>query len=148
MSLSSSTTKTPAPAQPEPSSNAFSQPTYTSASIRAYFARPTVAAFVAGGVAGAVSRTVVSPFERMKIIMQVQGPGSANYQGVWGTLSKMWKEEGWRGYMRGNGINCVRIVPYSAVQYSSYTIYKDVRVIFLPSPSPALPSFYFFIFAK
>ncbi|KAK7208174.1 mitochondrial carrier domain-containing protein [Myxozyma melibiosi] len=97
----------------------------TPSAFREYFARPTVAAFVAGGVAGAVSRSVVSPLERMKIIMQVQGPGASSYQGVFGTLRKMWKEEGWRGYMRGNGINCVRIVPYSAVQYSSYTIYKE-----------------------
>ena len=27
---------------------------------------------------------------------------------------------------RGNGTNCIRIVPYSAVQFSSYTIYKKV----------------------
>ncbi|KAK9237878.1 mitochondrial carrier domain-containing protein [Lipomyces kononenkoae] len=94
--------------------------------IKGYLARPTVASFIAGGFAGAVSRTVVSPLERMKIIMQVQGPGTSSYSGVWGTLRRMWKEEGWRGYMRGNGINCVRIVPYSAVQYSSYTIYKEL----------------------
>lgn len=29
---------------------------------------------------------------------------------------------------RGNGTNCVRIVPYSAVQFSSYTVYKKVWV--------------------
>ncbi|KAK9467874.1 mitochondrial carrier domain-containing protein [Lipomyces arxii] len=116
---STKTTKTIMDSTDAPNSSILS-------SVQAYFARPTVAAFVAGGVAGAVSRTVVSPLERMKIIMQVQGPGSAHYAGVWGTLARMWKEEGWRGYMRGNGINCVRIVPYSAVQYSSYTIYKEV----------------------
>ena len=38
----------------------------------------------------------------------------------------MWTEEGWRGFMRGNGTNCVRIVPYSAVQFGSYSIYKKV----------------------
>ncbi|KAK9458239.1 mitochondrial carrier domain-containing protein [Dipodascopsis uninucleata] len=102
------------------------QPTSFLENVKDYLARPTVASFVGGGVAGAVSRTVVSPLERMKIILQLQGPGSANYQGVYGTLAKMWKEEGWRGYMRGNGVNCVRIVPYSAVQYSSYTIYKEL----------------------
>ncbi|KAF9249185.1 mitochondrial carrier [Marasmius fiardii PR-910] len=32
----------------------------------------------------------------------------------------MWKEEGFKGYMRGNGINCLRIVPYSAVQFTTY----------------------------
>lgn len=94
-------------------------------SLIEYLQQPVVSSFIAGGVAGAVSRTVVSPFERMKIIFQVQGPGSASYQGVIPTLSKMWTEEGWRGFMRGNGINCVRIVPYSAVQFSAYTILKN-----------------------
>jgi solute carrier family 25 phosphate transporter 23/24/25/41 len=32
----------------------------------------------------------------------------------------MWQEEGLRGFMRGNGINCLRIVPYSAVQFTTY----------------------------
>lgn len=32
----------------------------------------------------------------------------------------MWQEEGFRGFMRGNGINCLRIVPYSAVQFTTY----------------------------
>ncbi|KAK9459875.1 mitochondrial carrier domain-containing protein [Lipomyces oligophaga] len=137
MSLSSANTtatKTASTSSPSSSTSPTTASSMTSSeqqtpfsiAVKEYFARPTVAAFVAGGVAGAVSRTVVSPFERMKIIMQVQGPGSANYQGVGGTLSRMWKEEGWRGYMRGNGINCIRIVPYSAVQYSSYTIYKEM----------------------
>lgn len=91
---------------------------------RQILAYPTVSSFIAGGIAGAVSRTVVSPFERMKIIFQIQGPGSAAYEGVVHTLLKMWREEGWRGFMRGNGVNCIRIVPYSAVQFSSYTVMK------------------------
>jgi len=32
----------------------------------------------------------------------------------------MWREEGFKGFMRGNGINCLRIVPYSAVQFTTY----------------------------
>lgn len=32
----------------------------------------------------------------------------------------MWQEEGFKGFMRGNGINCLRIVPYSAVQFTTY----------------------------
>ena len=87
---------------------------------------PTLTSFIAGGVAGAVSRTIVSPLERMKILFQIQGPGTASYTGVWSTLAKMWREEGWRGFMRGNGTNCIRIVPYSAVQFAAYTTYKRV----------------------
>ena len=95
--------------------------------LRDTFSQPVVAAFCAGGVAGAVSRTVVSPLERLKILMQVQSAGRQAYQlSVWQALRKMWVEEGWRGFMRGNGTNCVRIVPYSAVQFSSYNFYKRV----------------------
>ena len=88
-----------------------------------------VAAFCAGGVAGAVSRTVVSPLERLKILMQVQSAGRDAYRlSIGQALAKMWREEGWRGFMRGNGTNCIRIVPYSAVQFSSYNFYKRVSL--------------------
>jgi len=68
--------------------------------VKYYLKQPLTASFIAGGVAGAVSRTVVSPLERLKIIFQVQGPGNSSYQGVGPALLKMWKEEGWRGLMR------------------------------------------------
>ncbi|KAI1424109.1 solute carrier family 25 member 42 [Xylaria sp. FL1777] len=90
-----------------------------------FVSQPVVAAFCAGGVAGAVSRTVVSPLERLKILLQVQSAGHNEYKlSVGKALGKMWKEEGWRGFMRGNGTNCIRIVPYSAVQFGSYNLYK------------------------
>lgn len=105
--------------------------------VQDYVSQPVVAAFCAGGVAGAVSRTVVSPLERLKILMQIQSGGRDAYKlSVGQALEKMWKEEGWRGFMRGNGTNCIRIVPYSAVQFSSYNFYK--RYIFEPSPGADL----------
>lgn len=103
-----------------PGSNAVAQ-------IRFFFSDPVVAAFCGGGVAGAVSRTVVSPLERLKILFQVQSVGRTEYQmSVSQALKKMWVEEGWRGFMRGNGTNCIRIVPYSAVQFGSYNVYKKL----------------------
>ncbi|PFH60719.1 hypothetical protein XA68_10475 [Ophiocordyceps unilateralis] len=93
--------------------------------VRQKISQPVAAAFCAGGVAGAVSRTVVSPLERLKILMQIQSAGREAYKlSVGQALGKMWREEGWRGFMRGNGTNCIRIVPYSAVQFSSYNLYK------------------------
>jgi len=95
--------------------------------LKEFFTQPIAASFVAGGAAGAVSRTVVSPLERLKILYQVQSVGRNEYKlPVWSALKKMWAEEGWRGLMVGNGTNCIRIVPYNAIQYCSFTFYKSV----------------------
>lgn len=49
---------------------------------------------------------------------QVQSPtAEGQYKGVWASLVRMWKEEGLRGYLRGNGINCIRIIPYRYVPF-------------------------------
>jgi len=97
--------------------------------LRYTMAQPVFAAFLAGGVAGAVSRTVVSPLERLKILFQIQSAGKTGYKLPVGQgLMKMWRDEGWRGFMRGNGANCIRIIPYSAVQFASYNFYKKVSL--------------------
>ncbi|KAG5926522.1 hypothetical protein E4U42_003234 [Claviceps africana] len=115
----------------------ITQPPETFVQLREWISQPVVAAFCGGGVAGAVSRTVVSPLERLKILLQVQSVGREAYKlSVGQALAKMWREEGWRGFMRGNGTNCIRIVPYSAVQFSSYNFYK--RNIFESHPGADL----------
>jgi solute carrier family 25 phosphate transporter 23/24/25/41 len=96
---------------------------------------------MAGGVAGAVSRTIVSPLERLKILLQIQSVGREAYKSsIWKALVKMGREEGWRGFLRGNGTNCIRIIPYSAVQFGSYNFYKKVSDSSSPPPPPVLPS--------
>ena len=95
--------------------------------VQAAVSQPVVASFMAGGVAGAVSRTVVSPLERLKILFQVQSAGRNAYKmSIWKALGKMWREEGFKGFMAGNGTNCIRIVPYSAVQFGAFNFYKPV----------------------
>ncbi|GME69954.1 unnamed protein product [[Candida] boidinii] len=84
---------------------------------------PTVS-LLCGGIAGALSRTVVSPVERVKVLYQVQGSTQGYNKGTIHSIIQIWKEEGWKGMFRGNGINCIRIIPYSAVQYS---VYQDLK---------------------
>lgn len=84
------------------------------------------ASLISGGIAGAISRTVVSPFERAKILLQLQGPGFKSYNGMFPTIFKMYAEEGWRGLFRGNLLNCIRIIPYSAVQYAVFEECKSI----------------------
>ena len=116
----------PAPAPSKPASP-VSNPISRMVQIRYIVSQPVFAAFLAGGAAGAVSRTVVSPLERLKILFQIQSVGREEYKmSVGKGLAKMWRDEGWRGFMRGNGTNCIRIVPYSAVQFGSYNFYKRV----------------------
>ncbi|KAK2738732.1 hypothetical protein FQN55_000449 [Onygenales sp. PD_40] len=94
---------------------------------------PFVAAFIAGGMAGAISRTIVSPLERLKILLQIQSVGRTEYKlSIWKALVKIGREEGWRGFMRGNGTNCIRIIPYSAVQFGSYSL----KGVLLAEPTP------------
>lgn len=53
----------------------------------------------------------------MCLTLQVQGVGAAKYNGVVASLIKIYREEGIMGYFKGNGTNCIRIIPYSAVQF-------------------------------
>jgi len=75
---------------------------------------------VAGGIAGGVSRTAVAPLERLKILLQVQNPHSIKYNGTVQGLQYIWRTEGLHGLFKGNGTNCARIVPNSAVKFFSY----------------------------
>ncbi|CAI5505159.1 unnamed protein product [Closterium sp. Naga37s-1] len=75
----------------------------------------------AGGMAGAVARTCTAPLDRIKLLLQVQHLGqlgtSANaYTGVSQAIMKIGREEGIRAFWKGNGLNIVRIFPYSASQ--------------------------------
>lgn len=121
--LPSMTASSPTSADMEPPP-VYSPAVYT---FRSWASQAIVASFLAGGIAGAVSRTVVSPLERLKILLQVQsGAGSEYKNGIWRALQKIWREEGMKGMLAGNGTNCIRIVPYSAVQFGSYNAYKPL----------------------
>ncbi|KAJ3377960.1 hypothetical protein HDU92_007792 [Lobulomyces angularis] len=80
----------------------------------------TLKQFLAGGLAGAVSRTAVSPLERTKILFQVQTKQSRISNSIIKTLIQIYKEEGFLGFFRGNGTNVIRIIPYSAIQFATY----------------------------
>ena len=93
----------------------------------------TVQALSSGALAGAVSRTITSPLERLKVMKQVQAR-SDKYSGIVSALATMYREEGLRSYWKGNGTNVVRIAPFSAIQFCSFDLYKR-RL--LPSSSAA-----------
>lgn len=74
---------------------------------------------VAGGGAGAVSRTCTAPLDRLKVLMQVHASRSNN-MGIIGGFTQMIREGGARSLWRGNGINVLKIAPESAIKFMAY----------------------------
>lgn len=79
----------------------------------------------AGGIAGGVSRTAVAPLERLKILQQVHGRTATEYGTVYRGLNTILQKDGLRGFFIGNGANCIRIVPNSAVKFFCYERITD-----------------------
>ncbi|XP_074871147.1 mitochondrial adenyl nucleotide antiporter SLC25A25 isoform X1 [Carettochelys insculpta] len=74
---------------------------------------------VAGGGAGAVSRTCTAPLDRLKVLMQVHASRSNNMCIV-GGFTHMIQEGGPKSLWRGNGINVLKIAPESAIKFMAY----------------------------
>uniref|UniRef100_A0A8C6WSL0 EF-hand domain-containing protein n=1 Tax=Neogobius melanostomus TaxID=47308 RepID=A0A8C6WSL0_9GOBI len=74
---------------------------------------------VAGGGAGAVSRTCTAPLDRLKVMMQVYG-SRTNNMCIMSGLTQMIREGGPRSLWRGNGINILKIAPETALKFMAY----------------------------
>lgn len=83
---------------------------------------------LAGGTAGIVSRSCVAPIERVKILLQVQSLSAQGqtprYSGIASSLHSIFKNDGVAGLWKGNGANCVRVFPSSALQFYCYPMWK------------------------
>ncbi|KAM4675015.1 mitochondrial adenyl nucleotide antiporter SLC25A23-like [Discoglossus pictus] len=80
---------------------------------------------LAGGVAGAVSRTGTAPLDRLKVLMQVHGSQSQSRSMLRGLIN-MIEEGGIRALWRGNGINVLKIAPESAIKFMAYEQIKKL----------------------
>ena len=100
--------------------------------------RMRVDTLLAGGIAGAAARTITAPLDRVKILMQTQRLSSSGasdkYTSLWQALARVAREDGIKGYWRGNFANCIRVVPYSATQFVTFEHLKNISFVdFLPS---------------
>lgn len=100
---------------------------------------PPVGYFVAGGIAGVVSRTATAPLDRLKVylIAQVGVKDDAINHAKSGAPLKaaktagrplveatkaLWRMGGLRSLFAGNGLNVVKVMPESAIKFGSYEV--------------------------
>jgi len=72
--------------------------------------------FLAGGISAAVSKTIVAPIERVKMLLQVQQvvkdiPIEQRYNGIGDCFARVTKEQGFWSLYRGNLANVIRYFP-------------------------------------
>ncbi|KAF9599135.1 hypothetical protein IFM89_035414 [Coptis chinensis] len=89
------------------------------------------ALFAAGAIAGAAAKTVTAPLDRIKLLMQTHGLRVGQESAQKGirfieAITLIGKEEGFKGYWKGNLPQVIRIIPYSAVQLFAYETYKKL----------------------
>jgi len=87
--------------------------------------------FVAGGISAAVSKTVVAPLERVKILLQIQDaskhiPKDQRYKGLGDCFSRVYREQGFFSFWRGNVVNVVRYFPTQALNFAFKDTYKKL----------------------
>merc|ERR1711971_1161762 len=91
--------------------------------------------FAAGGVSGAISKTITAPIERVKLVIQTQDANPkirsgdvARYTGIGNRFSRIHSEQGIGAFWRGNGTNIIRYFPTQAFNLA----FKDTIKGFFP----------------
>lgn len=85
--------------------------------------------FIAGGISAAVSKTVVAPLERVKLLLQIQDaqktiPKDQRYTGIVDCFARVNKEQGFLSFWRGNVVNVIRYFPTQALNFAFKDKYK------------------------
>ncbi|MBA0651057.1 hypothetical protein Goklo_018427 [Gossypium klotzschianum] len=89
----------------------------------------TVQQLLAGGIAGAFSKTCTAPLARLTILFQVQGMQSdvsaLSKASIWREASRIINEEGFKAFWKGNLVTIAHRLPYTAVNFYAYERYKS-----------------------
>lgn len=103
--------------------------------------------FVMGGTAGAVSKTITAPIERVKLIIQTQDANPRiqsgevpRYTGIGNCFSRVRSEQGFKAFWAGNFTNCIRYFPTQAFNLA----FKDTIKAVFPKYDPKKEFWQFF----
>jgi len=81
--------------------------------------------FAAGGISGAIAKTATAPIERVKLIIQTQDANPliksgevARYKGIGDTFTRVFQEQGFKAFWKGNFTNVIRYFPTQAFNFA------------------------------
>lgn len=97
--------------------------------------------FLIGGVSAAVSKTVVAPIERVKLLLQVQDANKniaadKRYKGIGDCFTRVMAEQGLGSFWRGNLANVIRYFPTQALNFAFKDVYKKIFCPYNPKKEP------------
>lgn len=100
-----------------------------------------MADFMMGGVSAAVSKTIVAPIERVKLLLQVQDASSTikpedRYNGIGDCFKRVVSEQGFASLWRGNLANVIRYFPTQALNFAFKDFYKSIFNPYNPKTDP------------
>jgi len=84
--------------------------------------------FVAGGISGGIAKTVSAPIDRVKLLMQTQAINTAitrPYKSVVDCVVRVYREQGFLSFWRGNLANIYRYFPNQALNFAFKDKYKE-----------------------
>lgn len=91
--------------------------------------------FMLGGIAGGISKTAVAPLERVKLLLQVQDAsvqigegGTKKYTGFINCTTRVFREQGFLSFWRGNWANVLRYFPTQALNFACKEKYQKLFV--------------------
>merc|ERR1711872_1012584 len=84
-----------------------------------------------GGTAAAISKTLVAPIERVKLLLQTQAASTqikagSEYKGIVDCFTRVSKEQGIGSLWRGNLANVIRYFPTQALNFAFKDTYKSL----------------------
>ena len=89
--------------------------------------------FVAGGISGAVAKTVTAPLEAIKLKLQY---AEDDDEGALDCARRIWEREGWWGFYRGNLANVLRYFPTQAFNFALKNKVKGLFPKYSPKKNP------------
>jgi solute carrier family 25 (adenine nucleotide translocator) protein 4/5/6/31 len=89
--------------------------------------------FALGGVSGAIAKTCTAPIERVKLIIQTQDANPRirsgevpRYTGIVNCFSRVYSDQGFWAFWRGNFTNIIRYFPTQAFNFAFKDTFKNL----------------------